>query len=44
VVYWFHQEDGMKNDIDWESLALNVALIWSWPILLVAVPLLSWLT
>ncbi len=33
----------MKNDIDWESLAFEVALIWSWPILLVAVPLLSWL-
>lgn len=33
----------MKNDIDWESLAFDAVLLWSWPVLLAAVAL-SWLT
>ena len=44
MVYWFHQEDGMKNETDWESLAFDAVLLWSWPLLLAVVPLLSWLT
>ena len=43
VVYWFHQEDGMKRNTDWEAIIMDAALIWSWPALLVAVPLISWL-
>lgn len=34
----------MKNDIDWESLAFDAVLLWSWPVLLAAVAILSWLT
>ena len=44
MVYWFHQVDGMKNETDWESLAFDVALIWSWPLLLAAAALGTWLT
>ena len=44
MVYWFHQEDGMKNETDWESLAFDVALIWSWPLLLAAAALGTWHT
>ena len=44
MVYWSHQEDGMKNETDWESLAFDVALIWSWPLLLAAAALGTWLT
>ena len=34
----------MKNETDWESLAFDVALIWSWPLLLAAAALGTWLT
>jgi len=34
----------MKNETDWESLAFDAILLWSWPVLLVVCPLLSWLT
>ena len=30
----------MKNDIDWESITFDVVLLWSWPLLLVALPAL----
>jgi len=43
LVYWYHQEDGMKRNTDWETIIMDAALIWSWPVLLVAVPLISWL-
>jgi hypothetical protein len=33
----------MKSNTDWESIIMDAALIWSWPVLLVTVPLLSWL-
>ena len=33
----------MKNETDWESLAFDAVLLWSWPLLLAVVPLLSWL-
>ncbi len=31
----------MKNDTDWETIVMDAVLIWSWPVLLVTVPLLS---
>ena len=27
-----------RNDIDWEAIAFDVVLLWSWPILLVVLP------
>ena len=44
MVYWFHQEDGMKNETDWESQAFDAVLFWSWPLLLAAAALGTWLT
>jgi hypothetical protein len=31
----------MNRSIDWETIIMDVALIWSWPALLVVVPLIS---
>jgi len=31
----------MNNSIDWEEVIMQAVLVWSWPILLVAVPLIS---
>jgi hypothetical protein len=33
-----------RNDTDWEAIAFEVVLIWSWPILLVALPALHLFT
>jgi len=31
----------MNQSIDWEEVIMQAVLVWSWPILLVAVPLIS---
>lgn len=31
----------MNQSIDWEEVIMQAALVWSWPTLLVAVPLIS---
>jgi hypothetical protein len=34
----------MKNETDWESLAFDAVLLWSWPLLLAGAALGTWLT
>ncbi len=34
----------MNHSIDWEEVIMQVVLVWSWPTLLVAVPLIELLT
>ena len=34
----------MNQSIDWEEVIMQAVLVWSWPTLLVAVPLISLLT
>ncbi len=31
----------MNNSIDWEEVIMQAVLVWSWPALLVVVPLIS---
>ena len=31
----------MNNNIDWEEVIMQAVLVWSWPVLLVAVPIIS---
>jgi len=35
------QEEGMNQSIDWEEVIMQAVRVWSWPALLVAVPLIS---
>jgi len=34
----------MNHSIDWEEVIMQTLLVWSWPALLVAVPLIELLT
>jgi hypothetical protein len=34
----------MNHSIDWEEVIMQAVLVWSWPTLLVAVPLIELLT